>query len=61
VFSLVNRNITDPMQFSITTSTDKKTYAGVLEFIAEEGRVYLPTWVGTVFDTNLSVTLIYIY
>jgi ubiquitin fusion degradation protein 1 len=34
-----------PMLFEITSEeTQLKTHAGVLEFIAEEGRVYLPQW-----------------
>lgn len=34
-----------PMLFEITSEETKlRTHAGVLEFIAEEGRVYLPQW-----------------
>eukprot|EP00730_Choanoeca_flexa_P000740 TRINITY_DN10319_c0_g1_i5.p1 TRINITY_DN10319_c0_g1~~TRINITY_DN10319_c0_g1_i5.p1 ORF type:complete len:330 (+),score=78.70 TRINITY_DN10319_c0_g1_i5:140-1129(+) len=34
-----------PMQFQLTNeAADKVTHAGVLEFIAEPGRVYLPAW-----------------
>jgi ubiquitin fusion degradation protein 1 len=34
------------MLFEIShPSTEAKTHAGVLEFTAEEGRVYLPEWV----------------
>ncbi|KXS21630.1 UFD1-domain-containing protein [Gonapodya prolifera JEL478] len=34
-----------PMQFQLSNaSSDRVTHAGVLEFIAEEGRVYLPNW-----------------
>lgn len=34
------------MTFELSNrSVDRKTHAGVLEFIAEEGRVYLPGWV----------------
>jgi len=29
----------------VNEQEDKKTHAGVLEFTAEEGRIYLPTWV----------------
>lgn len=39
-------NIEYPMLFQLhNKSKDEKTHAGVLEFIAEEGRVYLPLWV----------------
>lgn len=38
-------NIAYPMLFElINESLDRKTHAGVLEFIAEEGRIYLPLW-----------------
>ncbi|KAI9030434.1 ubiquitin fusion degradation protein 1 [Hyaloraphidium curvatum] len=34
-----------PMTFELSNrSLDRKTHAGVLEFVAEEGRVYLPNW-----------------
>jgi ubiquitin fusion degradation protein 1 len=38
-------NIAYPMLFELVNEQeDKKTHAGVLEFTAEEGRIYLPTW-----------------
>ncbi|CCH58344.1 hypothetical protein TBLA_0A05510 [Henningerozyma blattae CBS 6284] len=38
-------NIRYPMLFELTANDSKKvTHGGVLEFIAEEGRVYLPQW-----------------
>lgn len=38
-------NIRYPMLFELTVpDTGKITHGGVLEFIAEEGRVYLPQW-----------------
>ncbi|ODV92229.1 hypothetical protein CANCADRAFT_21097 [Tortispora caseinolytica NRRL Y-17796] len=38
-------NITYPMLFELKNEfSGKITYSGVLEFIAEEGRVYLPNW-----------------
>ena len=34
-----------PMLFSLSNAKEgKKIYSGVLEFIAEEGRAYLPPW-----------------
>lgn len=40
-------HITYPMLFEIHNGKKGKiTHAGVLEFIAEEGLVYLPHWVG---------------
>lgn len=36
----------NPLIFSlIHPGTNKQTHAGVIEFIAEEGRIYLPEWV----------------
>ncbi|RCH88746.1 ubiquitin fusion degradation protein [Rhizopus stolonifer] len=38
-------NISYPMLFKLVNGSEKKhSHAGVLEFIAEEGRVYLPQW-----------------
>ena len=34
------------MLFKLTNKrTDRHTHSGVLEFVADEGRVYLPYWV----------------
>ncbi|KAK9358572.1 ubiquitin fusion degradation protein UFD1-domain-containing protein [Lipomyces starkeyi] len=42
---LTRLNISYPMLFKLTNEElELKTHAGVLEFIAEEGRVYLPQW-----------------
>ena len=43
---LTRLHITYPMLFElINGSKDAVTHAGVLEFIAEEGKIYLPYWV----------------
>lgn len=43
---LTRMHITYPMLFElINGAKEKVTHAGVLEFIAEEGKVYLPYWV----------------
>ena len=43
---LTRMHITYPMVFElINGSAGRSTHAGVLEFIAEEGRIYLPQWV----------------
>jgi Ubiquitin fusion degradation protein UFD1 len=43
---LARLNISYPMLFKlINGDRNAHTHAGVLEFIAEEGRVYLPHWV----------------
>lgn len=45
---LTRLEITYPMLFElINGSKDRMTHAGVLEFIAEEGKIYLPYWVST--------------
>jgi ubiquitin fusion degradation protein 1 len=42
---LTRLNISYPMLFELTNGRKStRTHAGVLEFIAEEGRVYLPHW-----------------
>jgi ubiquitin fusion degradation protein 1 len=43
---LTRLHIAYPMLFELRNGAkDRMTHAGVLEFIAEEGRVYLPHWV----------------
>lgn len=41
---LSNLNLSYPMIFEVSFGSNK-THAGVLEFVAEEGRIYLPNWV----------------
>ena len=45
---LTRLHITYPMLFELINGAKdgRKTHAGVLEFIAEEGKIYLPYWVG---------------
>ncbi|RMD43189.1 hypothetical protein DV735_g1929, partial [Chaetothyriales sp. CBS 134920] len=48
---LTRLHITYPMIFElINGQADKRTHAGVLEFIAEEGRIYLPQWLMRTLD-----------
>ena len=44
---LTRLHITYPMLFELINGAKdgRKTHAGVLEFIAEEGKIYLPYWV----------------
>ncbi|KAI9763021.1 MAG: ubiquitin fusion degradation protein [Chaenotheca gracillima] len=43
---LTRLHITYPMLFElINGAKEKNTHAGVLEFIAEEGKIYLPYWI----------------
>lgn len=47
---LTTLHITYPMLFELINGVkSKRTHSGVLEFIAEEGRCYLPHWVRTCF------------
>lgn len=44
---LTRLHVTYPMMFELHNGTkEMMTHAGVLEFIAEEGKIYLPFWVG---------------
>lgn len=44
---LTRLHVTYPMLFElINGAAEKRTHAGVLEFIAEEGKIYIPQWVG---------------
>lgn len=43
---LTRLNIVYPMLFKLTNQkTARITHCGVLEFVADEGKVYLPYWV----------------
>ncbi|KAJ5115282.1 Ubiquitin fusion degradation protein UFD1 [Penicillium alfredii] len=45
---LTRLHITYPMLFELHNGAkERMTHAGVLEFIAEEGKIYLPFWVST--------------
>jgi ubiquitin fusion degradation protein 1 len=42
---LTRLNISYPMLFKLTNvKTNRITHCGVLEFVADEGKVYLPYW-----------------
>lgn len=44
--TLTRLNIVYPMLFKLTNKkTNRITHCGVLEFVADEGKVYLPYWV----------------
>lgn len=45
LYTLTRLNTTYPMLFKLTnTEKNRHTHCGVLEFVAEEGKVYLPYW-----------------
>lgn len=46
------------MLFKLVNGAEKKhSHAGVLEFIAEEGRVYLPQWVNFIESVSIQSSL----
>lgn len=47
-----------PMLFRVTCN-DKETYCGVLEFTAEEGRVYMPAWMIRQLDCEDKIVTVY--
>lgn len=54
---LTRLNINYPMLFKLTNkNTNRITHCGVLEFVADEGKVYLPLWVK--YNTYLLYLLI---
>lgn len=47
---LTRLNINYPMLFKMSNKkTSRVTHCGVLEFVADEGNVYLPLWVMLLF------------
>lgn len=58
---LTRLNIEYPMIFKLTNKKTKRiTHCGVLEFVADEGKVYLPHWVCiilSIYATHNSPTL----
>ena len=57
---LTRLHITYPMLFELHNGKDEKmTHAGVVEFIAEEGKIYLPYWVRPpALDEDLTDSLV---
>lgn len=48
---LTRLNIIYPMLFKLTNKkTNRITHCGVLEFVADEGKVYLPYWVNNNYE-----------
>lgn len=43
---LTRLNVEYPMLFKLTNNKiNRSTHAGVLEFVADEGKIYIPYWV----------------
>lgn len=46
-----------PMLFKLTNKKkNRETHCGVLEFVADEGRIYIPYWVCTIYSFTLIPT-----
>lgn len=57
---LTRLNINYPMQFKIVNkNTSRTSHCGVLEFVADEGKVYLPLWMmhNLVLDENDTIQI----
>ena len=55
---LTRLHITYPMLFELINGAEgKMTHAGVLEFIAEEGKIYLPFWVSEAMRIQKHIAL----
>lgn len=53
---LTRLNVEYPMLFKLTNGKKiRHTHAGVLEFVADEGKIYIPHWVSANDKTNNSV------
>jgi ubiquitin fusion degradation protein 1 len=50
------------MLFKLTNDKMKReTHCGVLEFVADEGRIYIPYWVGRIPRSTLQSTLFFFF
>lgn len=60
---LTRLNIVYPMLFKLTNPREGRiTHCGVLEFVADEGKIYLPYWVSFIFNIcEISLKLLYLY
>lgn len=55
---LTRLNIVYPMLFKLTNQrANRHTHCGVLEFVADEGKVYIPYWVSNSLTTELLFTI----
>lgn len=55
---LTRLNIVYPMLFKLTNpKTSQITHCGVLEFVADEGKIYLPYWVYCI-QQNIKFSLV---
>ncbi len=58
VWSAASLRIDYPMLFEVhNSSTSRTSHCGVLEFVAEEGMIYMPYWVCFLLPTKLCILL----
>ena len=56
--TLTRLNIVYPMLFKLTNKKgNRKTHCGVLEFVADEGKIYIPYWVSWFIKISHSIKL----
>lgn len=56
--TLTRLNINYPMLFKLSNKTNnRQTHCGVLEFIADEEKIYIPYWVFIIF--NIKILVVY--
>ncbi len=56
VWSAASLRIDYPMLFEVhNSSTSRTSHCGVLEFVAEEGMIYMPYWVRFLLPTKLCI------
>lgn len=58
LYMTASLHIDYPMLFELqNAAAERSSHCGVLEFIAEEGMIYMPYWVGAIYWLILSVWL----
>lgn len=56
---LTRLNINYPMLFKLTNKkSNRQTHCGVLEFIADEEKIYIPYWVLIIYHIILDINLV---
>lgn len=59
---LTRLNVVYPMLFKLTNVPDSRsTHCGVLEFVADEGKIYIPYWVKIVYELRQNNLMLVIY
>lgn len=54
--TLTRLNINYPMLFKLSNKrSNRQTHCGVLEFIADEEKIYIPYWVIIIFNIKIGI------